>query len=173
MARRRMGAIDALKLAIERERGANRHYRQAADMAKDSDGKRMFGWLAKEEARHLAKLRQQLKSVLDNDRWLEWKRASAPLARREFPSPSEASGTIDISVGERDALRHAIESEQESVAFYKEAVDSTPDLHGKTMFKSLAREEEGHLALLEEELDWIIKSRKYFTIHRFALRSSQ
>jgi len=168
MAKRRMKAVDALKLAIERERGANKFYRQAADVAEDPDGKRMFNWLAKEEARHLAKLRQQLKSVLDN-KWLEWKRATAPIDKTEFPSPSEARGTISASAGERDALRQAIKSEQEAIAFYKEAEDSTPDLRGKAMFKSLAREEEGHLALLEEELQWITRSRKYFTLHRFSL----
>ncbi len=169
MANRRMKAVDALKLAIERERGATEFYRQAADVAEDPDGKRMFNWLAKEEARHLAKLRQQLKSVLDN-KWLGWKRATAPIDKTEFPSPSEATGTISASAGERDALRQAIKSEQEAIAFYKEAEDSTPDLRGKTMFESLAREEEGHLALLEEELQWITKSRKYFTLHRFSLR---
>ena len=170
MTKRRIKAVDALKLAIERERGANRFYRQAADIAEDPDGKRMFNWLAKEEARHLAKLRQQLKSVLDNSRWLEWKRVTVPIDKTEFPSTSEASGTISASAGELDALRQAIKSEQEAIAFYKEAEDSTPDLRGKTMFGSLAREEEGHLALLEEELDWLTKSRKYFTLHRFSLR---
>jgi len=169
MAKRRMKAVDALKLAVERERGANKFYHQAADVAEDPDGKRMFNWLAKEEARHLVKLGQQLKSVLNNNKWLEWKRATAPIDKTEFPSPSEARGTISASVGERDALRQAIKSEQEAIAFYKEAEDSTPDLRGKAMFKSLAREEEGHLALLEEELQWITKSRKYFTLHRFSI----
>lgn len=171
MAKRRMDAVDALKLAIERERGANKFYRQAADMTEDPDGKRMFNWLAKEELRHLAKLRQQLNSVLDNNRWLEWKRATAPIERTEFPPPSEVTGTVKIGASERDALRKAIKAEREAIAFYKEAEDSTPDLHGKTVFKALAREEEGHLALLEEELEWITKSRKYFTLHRFTLRA--
>jgi len=171
MAKRRMDAVDALKLAIERERGANKVYRQVADMTEDLNGKRAFKWLAKEELRHLAKLRQQLKSVLDNNRWLEWKRMTTPVKRTEFPSPSEVSGTVKVSAGEHDALRKAIESEREAIAFYHEAEDSTPDLHGKAMFKALAREEEGHLALLEEELDWITRYRKYFTLHRFTLRT--
>lgn len=72
MAKRRMDAIDALKLAIERERGANRFYREAAAMTEDANGRRTFRWLAKEELRHLAKLRQQLRSVLDDNKWLEW-----------------------------------------------------------------------------------------------------
>lgn len=171
MAKRRMDAVDALKLAIERERGANKFYRQAADMTEDPNGKRAFKWLAKEELRHLAKLRQQLRSVLDNNRWLEWRRATTPIERTEFPPPAEVIGTVKVGAGERDALRQAIESEREAIAFYRQAENSTPDLHGKTMFRALAREEEGHLALLEEELEWITKSRKYFTLHRFTLRA--
>jgi rubrerythrin len=167
MAKRRMDPVDALKIAIERERGANKFYRRAAEMTQDPNGQSTFQWLAKQELRHLAKLRKQLKSVVEGDRWLEWRRAATPVEREEFPQPSEATGPIHVGVGERDALRQAIEAEREANAFYKEAEDSTPDPHGKAMFKALAREEEGHLALLEEELEWINKSRQYFTLHRF------
>lgn len=169
MAKRRMDAADALKLAIERERGANKFYSRAARSTEDPNGIAMFNWLAKEELRHLAKLRQQLKSVLEGNKWLEWRRVTAPIERSEFPPVSEATGTVEVGAGERDALRQAIDSEREAIALYKEAEDSTPDLQGKAMFKALAGEEEGHLALLEEELEWIGQSRKYFTLHRFAL----
>ncbi len=172
MTKRHMDAVDALKLAMEREKGASKFYRQAADMTEDPNGKRAYDWLAKEESRHFAKLRQQLRSVLDNNKWLEWKRRTAPIDKTEFPPPSEATSEVKVGASERDALRQAIQSEREAAAFYKEAEESTPDLHGKTMFKALAREEEGHLALLEKELEWITKSRQYFTLHRFALRGN-
>jgi rubrerythrin len=170
MAKRRMNTVDALKLAIERERGASKFYVRAAGMTSDPDGDKMFKWLARQEARHLAGLRQQLKSVQESDRWLEWRRRADPLDRSEFPSASEASGAVTAGAGEKEALRSAIKAEQEAIAFYKEAEDTTPDLRGKSMFKRLAWEEEGHLALLEEELEWLTKSRKYFTVHQFDLR---
>jgi len=91
--------------------------------------------------------------------------------REEFPSISEATGKITADVAELDALRQAIQSEKDAVAFYKEAEESTPDLNGKNMFRALAKEEEGHLELLEEELKWLTQSRKYFTLHRFELRA--
>jgi rubrerythrin len=171
MAKRRMKATEALELAIERERGANKFYRKAADATKDSYGKNMFDWLAKEELRHLAKLRQQLKSVLDNNKWLEWKRVTTPINKAEFPLISEATGKIVVDAGEQDALRQAIQSEKDAITFYKEAEESTPDLNGKNMFRALSKEEEGHLELLEEELKWLTQSRKYFTLHRFELRA--
>ena len=171
MQKRRMKAVDALELGIERERGANKFYRNAARATGDRNGKNMFDWLAKEELRHLAKLRQQLKSVLDNSRWLEWKRVTAPISQSEFPSISEAIGTITADASEMDALRQGVKSEQDAIAFYKDAEDSTPDLKGKNMFRALGKEEEGHLSLLEEELNWISQTRKYFTLHRFELRA--
>ena len=131
MAKRRMDAVDALKLAIERERGANRFYRQAADMTEDPNGKRTFRWLAKEESRHLAKLRQQLRSVLDNNKWLEWRRRTTPIERSEFPPISEVTGEVKVSAAELDALRQGIQSEKDAIAFYREAEDSTPDVHGR------------------------------------------
>jgi rubrerythrin len=171
MEKRRMKAVDALKLGIERESGANKFYQKAAQATRDQNGKNMFDWLAKEELRHLAKLRQQLKSVMDDNKWLEWKRVTTPMSKVEFPSISEATGTITVDASEMDALRQGIKSEQDAIAFYKEAEDSTPDLKGKNMFQALGKEEEGHLSLLEEELQWLTQSRKYFTLHRFALRA--
>ncbi len=167
MAKRRMDPVDALKLAIERERGANKFYLQAAAVTGDPQGQGLFTWLAKQELRHLAKLRKQLKSVLDAGQWVQWRTVTAPIERGELPSVSEAGGEVSVSAGEREALRLGIEAEREAVAFYRAAGESTPDPHGKAMFGSLAAEEEGHLALLEEELEWITKSRQYFTLHRF------
>ncbi len=171
MTKRRMKAVDALELGIEREKGANTFYKNAAGATRDQNGKNMFDWLAKEELRHLAKLRQQLKSVLDNNNWLEWQKATTSINKAEFPSISEATGKIVVGAGEIDALHQAIQSEKDAISFYKDAEASTPDLKGKNMFRALAEEEEGHLSLLEEELQWLTRSRKYFTIHRFELRA--
>ncbi len=171
MAKRRVDAVEALKLALERERGANKFYRQAAETVKDANGQRTFRWLAKEELRHVAKLRAQLKSHADTGTWLEWKRLSPPIAKSELPPEvSEAKGPVPADSREKDVLRQAIAAEKEAQAFYNQCEDGTPDLNGKTMFKALAKEEEGHQSLLEEELKWIIESHKYFTLHRFQLR---
>lgn len=169
MEKRRMDSIEALKLAMEREKGANKFYREAAETTRDPSGKKTFKWLAKEEGRHLAKLGQQFRSVVGDHKWLEWKRRATPIEKSELPPVSEAVGEMKVGAAEKDALRQAIESEKQSKAFYKQAAESTPDLHGKAMFNALAKEEEGHLALLEEELEWITRSRQYFTLHRFRL----
>lgn len=158
-----MDAVEALKVGIERERGANKFYRRAADATLDPNGRRTFTWLAKEELRHLAKLRQQLKSVLDEKKWVEWRRRVSPID----DSPSEVTGTVKVGAAERDALKKAIESEKEAIGFYKDAGAGTSDANGRIMFEALSKEEEGHLALLEEELEWVTNSHKFTTIHKF------
>ncbi len=171
MSKRTVDSIDALKLAMEREKNANKFYIQAAERTADPNGKKTFRWLAKEEGRHLARLSKQFRSLAGDNKWLEWKSRVVPIEKYELPRPSEAKGPVSPSASEIEALEQAIKSEKEANAFYKNAEDSTPDLHGKAMFRALAREEEGHLALVEDELEWLRRSAQYFTIHRFELPS--
>lgn len=170
MVQKNMSSTEILTLATGREREANKWYRQAADLTEDKNGKSTFTWLAKEELRHLAKLRKQLKSVQEGQGWAEWKSLVSPVTRADFPPMSEAEGPYKAGAEEREALGAAIENEKKSLAFYKSALAATADLNGKEMFAALAKEEEGHLALLEEELKWINQSRKYFTLHHFPPR---
>jgi hypothetical protein len=37
------------------------------------------------------------------------------------------------------------------------------------MFEKLSKVEQGHLDLLEEEHEWLRRSKELFTIHRFTL----
>jgi rubrerythrin len=51
---------EAVRLAIERERGAKDFYTQAAKIAKYPGTKQMFEFLAKEEIKHLKLLQAEL-----------------------------------------------------------------------------------------------------------------
>ena len=171
MSKRRVKAVDALMLAIERERGARALYIDAARRASDSDGQRMFTWLAGEEQRHITALKLQLESLLENDKWLEPGSTIPRTERTESAPASEAIYTHGVDTDEEGILLQAMESEEESILFYKEAEESTPDLGGKSMFRLLSEEERGHLALLQAELEWVTWYRKYFGLPRFAAPS--
>jgi len=167
MVKRRLKAVDALRIAIEREREASKFYLDAIAVVTDPSGIMMLNWLVREESRHLAKLSQQLNSLLENNRWIDWKRDLDPIDRAALQPRSEATGDVGVNAAEQDILRQAIEAEKAAYSFYMDAEQQTPDLGGKSMFRILAEEEEGHLILLEEELEWIIKYGRYFTLHRF------
>ena len=44
----------------------------------------------------------------------------------------------------------------------------TTEPDGKAMLEKLSEIEQGHLELLEEEYQWVSKSKSMFTLHRFS-----
>ena len=159
--------IIALKVAIQREKRAHETYLKAAENTKEPMGKRMFRWLANEEDWHRAALEKQLKSRLDKQSWLEWKEETEPVLSAEFPEISEATGEYSPTTGEVSALGMAIEAEKKAIEFYKNNRDYANDPEAKKMFAWFAKHEEGHRRLMEEQLKWIEKGRKYFQLTRF------
>lgn len=91
--------IGILNLAIEREEGGHKFYKEAAQKIENSKGKRMFEWLAREELGHLKRLEAERESYLKCGEWLkqaeaEIRAVSEPLEHSEFPTVSEATGEV-------------------------------------------------------------------------------
>lgn len=168
---RRMGPIYALELAIEREREAAQLYGKAAKLTVHPHGKAMYRWLVGEETWHQTHLESQLRARFDRSAWLEWEEKSSPISISEFPQTSEASGEFNPSAEEIQVLNAAIKSERQSIELYKQNADITTDPAGRTMFTSLAVQEEGHLALLQKQLERLKRRYEYFVLVRFTVTS--
>lgn len=163
-------ALKALEMAMERERGGNKFYLEAADKTADAKGKRMFQWLAKEEMKHLKWVEQQKQALLQGKPWQKVSGLDEPLIKKtDFPEPAEPTGPVKPDTGELEALRMGIKAEQDSIALYTGAGKETADAEAKAMFSRLVQEEQTHLDILEEEYDWLRQSGAYFTLHRFQL----
>jgi len=167
MGRRRVDGLSALRQAMERERRASEFYLQAAHLVRDPSGKRTFSWLARQESGHLICLQGQMSSLLETGIWVMTEESAAPIRTGEFPASPEARGPLHVNASEVDALRLAMISEREAIAFYQTADETTPDLSGKMVYRWLANDERGHLALLERELEWLSRSGRYFSLPRF------
>lgn len=173
-----MNELDALSLAIRREKEAHRYYTDAAAGSTNKNGKKMFSWLASEEAGHIKILEKQWEKAkqgsvwLSEEGWCTYGDIAHPIECTELPSSSEARGRLAEDAPELEVLKAAIEAEREAAAYYAALARSTSDLNGKDMFEKLSKVEQGHLDLLEEEYDWLSKSRSMFTIHRFSLTAS-
>ena len=168
MGKRRVGGLSALRQAIEREQGASEFYLQAAKLVKEPNGKRTFDWLARQELGHVARLQGQLDSLLESGIWVRTEDAAASIRLGELPTSPEARGPQHVNATEVDALRQAMISEREAIAFYEAADESTPDLQGKMVYRWLVSDERGHLTLLERELEWLSRSGRYFSLPRFS-----
>ena len=163
-------ALQALDMAMEREKGGNRFYLEAADKTADSKGKRMFQWLAKEELKHLQWVEQQRQALIQGKKWQKVTGLDEPLIKKsDFPQPAESAGTVKPNTGELEALSLGIKAEKDSIALYTKAGQDTVDAEGKAMFTRLVQEEKVHLDILEEEYEWLRQSSGYFTLHRFQL----
>ena len=170
-----MNELDALSLAIKREKEAHRYYGDAADKSTSANGRKMFSWLATEEMGHIGILEQQWESVkgsgvwLSEEGWCKYGDIANPIECSEFPASSEFKGELKEDAPELEILREAIEAEKKASAFYADLARGTSDVNGKAMFEKLSRVEQGHLDLLEEEYEWLSRSKSMFTVHRFSL----
>jgi rubrerythrin len=169
--------LDALRLGIEREKGAQRFYLEAVSRVKNESSKKMFAWLANEELGHAKTLEKARAAVQKKKKWPSIKECSSvgdmsePVSRTEFPKSSEAKGEIREDIPEMEILSRAIADERDAMSFYSDVAEGVSDPEGKKMLETLSAIEKGHLELLEEEYEWLRRSKETFTIHRFELRS--
>jgi len=168
-----MDPLDALKMAMKREEDGQRFYNEAAARSTNEKSRQMFEWLAHEETGHLKLLDSaiaELKSTngwLTQDMWGSGKHITEPIKDSDFPSKPKTLGALSPDATELQILKKAIDAEKADAAFYAKVAESIEDPNGKIMLEKLAHVEKGHQGLLEEEYEWISKSKQYFTLHRF------
>ena len=160
---------EAIKIALEFETQVRQVYYNAAEGATDPVGKRIFKVLAKEEQGHL----EYLRSKLD-----EWKKSGTLTAERlntVIPSRErirkgistlEARGSGDERGGELQMLTRVLEMEAKTCDFYKRMVKELPQ-EGRELFAHFVEIEEGHLAIVRAEIDYLSKTGYWFDFKEF------
>lgn len=160
---------EAIKTAIDFETQVRQVYRDAAEGASDPVGERIFKVLAEEEQGHL----EYLRSKLD-----EWKKSGTLTAERldtVIPSRERISKGIsalearrpgDERGGELQMLSRAMDVEAKTSDFYKRMVKELPQ-EGKKLFAHFVEIEEGHLAIVRAEIDYLSKTGYWFDFKEF------
>ena len=160
---------EAIKTAIEFETQVQQLYREAAEDASDPVGKRIFKVLAEEEQGHL----EYLQNKLD-----EWKKSGTLTAEKldtVIPSTERISkgiGTLearrpgDERGGELQMLSRALDVEVKTSDFYKRMAKELPE-QGKQLFAHFVEIEEGHLAIVRAEIDYLSKTGYWFDFKEF------
>lgn len=160
---------EALKTAIEFEDQVRDIYHNAMGGTTEPVGKRIFRMLAKEEQDHLDYLQSKL---------YEWKRAGTITAERlDTTIPSEkviregirklGSHIADKAQGgELQMLTRALDVEVKTSNFYKKMIRELPP-EGQELFAYFVEIEEGHLALVRAEIDYLSKTGYWFDFKEF------
>ena len=160
---------EAINTAIEFEIQVRDLYRGVMEDTGDPVGKRIFRILADEEQSHYDYLRGKLD---------EWKRTGAITVERlntEIPSQElirEEAGKLGARVagkdlgGELEMLSRAYDVETETSNFYKKMVrELQPE--GRQLFANFVEVEEGHLAIVRAEMDYLSRTGYWFDFKEF------
>jgi rubrerythrin len=165
----------AIKTAREFENKVRNTYLEAEQQAKDPVGRKVFGQLAKEEQSHVAyldiRLREWLKSGhVKVERLTTVVPDSVRIKEGVSRLTKELKGKGADHTAEVALLRRALLMEQETSAFYRRMVSELGD-EGQKLFARFVEIEEGHVAIVQAEIDSVTGLGFWFDMQEFRLEA--
>jgi rubrerythrin len=160
---------EAIANAIDYETRIRDLYREAVDGTPDPKGKQVFQALADDEQRHIDYLEAK------RSQWQAEGRITVESLTSLIPTPDRLSGDLEglkkTMAGEdrRDEKRmlsKALQVEVETSAFYRAMVDQMEG-DARTMFARFLEIEDGHIAAVQAELDYISHTGFWFDFQEF------
>jgi rubrerythrin len=169
-----MNIEEALKTSIEYETRVREVYVEAMEVATDPIGKRVFKLMADEEHGHVKYLEAKLKTFLEGGQ------LSGGDLDTALPAPAKIQDEVaklekrvdaGADTGELAALEKALEVEKETSAFYRKVVDELP-AEGREFFQRFVEIEEGHVGLVQAEIDSVKGLGYWFDMPEFELENA-
>jgi rubrerythrin len=170
-----MNLTEAIAMALDFERKVRDHYHRNGKAIADPVGRNVFAALANEEQGHVDYLEHclsewkksgkvptvSMKSVLPKGvKWID-------TARKNF---SGRAAKRMASAGEIDALKVALQYEKDADSFYRRLVQQLPE-DQQPLFAKFLTIEDGHLALVQAQLDSVLGTGFWFDVMEFRLES--
>jgi len=168
-----MNLQEAIKIALEYENKVRDHYANGAAVIQDPQGRKVFETLAKEEQGHVDFLTfcleqwtkngkvdvAELKSILPKGvEWIEQARKRLD----EEPSKRVAAGN------EVELLKIALQMEVDTSSFYRDLVSKLAK-EDQGLFSGFLDIEDGHVAIVQAELDSVQGLGYWFDVQEFGL----
>jgi rubrerythrin len=165
---------EAIAVAIDFEKKVRDHYFKGAKDIPDPQGRKVFTLLGKEEQGHVDYLEHclaewkktgkvpnaALRSVLPKGaKWIEAERKKVSASARRTATKTEL-----------DALKTALQHEKEADAFYHKLVAELPG-EDQSLFSKFLEIEDGHLAIVQAQLDSVQGMGFWFDIAEFRLET--
>jgi rubrerythrin len=164
-----MNLEEAITTSMEFEDKVSKLYREAMEKSSDLAGKRIFGVLAEEELKHLNYLERRL------DELRETGAITAEELDTALPSEQmirEGIGMLETRMTSKDKgselqmLGKALVVERDTTEFYKKMARELSD-EGQKIFARFVEIEEGHLAIVQAEMDYLNRTGYWFDIKEF------
>jgi rubrerythrin len=160
---------NAIKTAIEYENKVRDVYIEAAQKAGTETAKGFYSAMADEEQAHVDYLNERLK---------EWEKdgkvrhveitTRVPKKQKVEESLKNLKKTVKgkNQAGEIEVLRKALKFEQGTSNFYKRMVDELKE-EDRDLFKRFLEIEEGHLYIVQAEIDYATHIGDFFNLEQF------
>ncbi|MBN2575691.1 MAG: hypothetical protein JXP73_14085 [Deltaproteobacteria bacterium] len=164
---------EAIKTAILFEKKVHATYTGATARATDAIARKIFGTLAEEEQGHIDYLESRLaewqKDGSVSDEKLRTALPPADRVRRGMARlRSRVARRRSGQAAELDSLRQAVAAEEETSGFYRKMVKELP-AEGQDLFARFLEIEDGHLAIVQAELDSVNRTGFWFDLKEFDL----
>ena len=165
---------NAIETAIKYEKRVHEVYLTALAENDEPTAKKVFELMAREEEGHVAYLESKLASYRAGEA------LSSDDLETELPPAKDIESAVaglleKVSGGTQGrkvkALEKAFEVEKETSIFYKELVETLPP-EGKRFFERFLEIEEGHVALVQAEIDAMRGSGFWFDVTEFDLEGA-
>jgi rubrerythrin len=160
---------EAIQTAIQYENRIRDLYAQALEGTRDPAGRRVFGALAADEQRHVDYLEHKLRQ------WREQGRIDVERLDSPMPAPeaiARSMGTLETRMSrearsdEKRMLAKALQVEVETSRFYERLVAEMP-AGARDMFARFMEIENGHIAVVQAELDHLSHNGYWFDFQEF------
>ncbi|RTZ99789.1 MAG: hypothetical protein DSY90_00395 [Deltaproteobacteria bacterium] len=160
---------EAIKTALEYEEKIRDLYRQAAETAEDPAAIRIFNALGNDEEGHLAYLSDRLRQ------WEKTGRITAEKLETTIPSREVIQREIENlkprltrndQKSEKQMFSRALQMEVETSRFYEKMVAEMTS-EGRKMFARFVEIENGHIDMVQAELDYISGTGYWFDVKEF------
>lgn len=160
--------IRIIQKAVQTERDGNRFYSGAAEATRDPKAKKMFEQLARDELYHVQVIEELYRDLLPDA--TEEPVKGFPIFEKRM---RELGGRLPDLGNEFEVLQKAIEDEKEARDFYRKAAGSFESGQAGEVFADLMEMEEGHIRLLQAELDFLEKTGFYFDHMEFTVEGER
>jgi len=166
-----MNIEQAIQTAIAYETKVSEAYAQAAGRVQDPAGRRIFEVLTEEEKGHLAYLNHKLEQLRQTGHVTPDALETAIPSRQKIEAAEQSlqakMAAIDPD-NDLQMLEQALNLEVETSNFYKQMVRELPP-EGQKFFARFVEIEEGHVAIVQAEMDHIAKSGYWFNFREVDL----
>jgi len=173
-----MTVDEAIKTAIEYEIKVRDVYAESYKKAQNEDGKRVMKMMTKEEQQHVDYLKSKLKE------WEETGNVTPTELKTIVPSATRIGESVNQlkthvtaeskrvknQESEKRMLERALDMEKETSAFYERMVKEMKD-DAQKLFARFLEIEQGHLLLVEAELDSVDGMGFWFGVQEFNLEA--